>query len=111
MVERQDGSPSARRSRKPNVTKNQRLPIMPSVEAAITSCAHVASMLPKYLTASAAVASRGGSSADANAMIGPNSNTTNAMPMIPVVRASAAYRPDSVGRAVTTSMALTTKVA
>jgi hypothetical protein len=39
-------------------------------------------------------------------MIGPNSNTTNAMPMIPVVRASAAYRSDSVGRTLTTSMAL-----
>jgi hypothetical protein len=33
------------------------------------------------------------------------------MPMIPVVRASAAYRFDSVARTVTTSIALTTKVA
>ena len=33
------------------------------------------------------------------------------MPMIPVVRASPAYRSNSVGRAVTTSMALTIQVA
>jgi len=71
---------------------------MPSVEVAIVSCAHVASMLLKYFTASAAVASRGGSPADDNAMIGPKSNTMKVMPMIPVVRASAAYRSDSVGR-------------
>jgi hypothetical protein len=84
---------------------------MPSVEAAMVSCAHVASRLPKYFTASAAVASSGGSSADANAMIGPNSNTMNVMPMIPVVRASTAHRSDWVRAAVTTSITLTTRLA
>jgi hypothetical protein len=46
---------------------------MPSVKVAIASRGQFASSLPKYSAASAAVASKGGSPADASAMTGPNS--------------------------------------
>src|SRR4051812_42846107 len=52
-------------------------------------------MLPKYFTASDAVASSGGSPAVERAMIGPNNRATKKIPMIPVARASAAYRVES----------------
>ena len=83
---------------------------MPSVPVAITSRGQVASSLPKYSAASAPVASKEGSPADASAMIGPNSSATDVIPKIPVVRASLVYRSSMLGRATTPTIGTTTKI-
>jgi hypothetical protein len=84
---------------------------MPSVKVAIASRGQVASSLPKYSAASAAVASKGGSPADASAMTGPNSSTRDVIPKAPVVRTSLVYRSATPGRVTTPTIDTTTKIA
>jgi hypothetical protein len=107
----QAGAPSTRASTNPKATKNHAPATKPSVAAAYASCVKVVSDSARYLAASRAVVSRGGSSWVERPMTLAKSSTTKTRPMTPAVRASRTCGSVVVGESVTTSMALTTKVA